>query len=74
MWPQLNSTVPAGSVISIESAPAMRIDFAEGLSSGDNFFSSADCGVFGENRVGLQFCLTDSTVHHESLKAGMNSH
>ncbi|KAI8710957.1 hypothetical protein NCS52_01524600 [Fusarium sp. LHS14.1] len=71
MWPQLNSTVSVGSVISIESAPAMRINFAEGLSSGDNFFSSADCAVFGENRVGLQFCLSDSTVHHESLKAGI---
>ncbi|KAM5529869.1 hypothetical protein FOXYSP1_17713 [Fusarium oxysporum f. sp. phaseoli] len=74
MWPQLNRTVPVGSVISIESAPAMRIDFAEGLSSQDNFFSSADCAVFGKNRVGLQFCLSDSTIHHESVKAGMNSH
>ncbi|KAH6883593.1 hypothetical protein B0T10DRAFT_518691 [Thelonectria olida] len=71
MWPQLNSTVPDGSVISIESAPAMRIDFAEGLSSQDNFFSSADCAVFGKDRVGLQFCLSDSAVHHESLKAGI---
>lgn len=74
MWPQLNRTVPVGSVISIESAPAMRIDFAEGLSSQDNFFSSADCAVFGKNQVGLQFCLSDSTIHHESVKAGMNSH
>ncbi|KAI3571338.1 hypothetical protein IWW34DRAFT_709896 [Fusarium oxysporum f. sp. albedinis] len=71
MWPQLNKTVPVGSVISIESAPAIRIDFAESLTTGDNFFASADCAVFGENRVGLQFCLSDSTVHYKSLKAGI---
>ncbi|KAI3578616.1 hypothetical protein IWW34DRAFT_911570, partial [Fusarium oxysporum f. sp. albedinis] len=71
MWPQPNGTVSEGSVISIEAAPAMRIDFAEGLSSRDGFFSLADCAVFGRNRVGLQFCLSDSTVDKGSLKAGI---
>jgi hypothetical protein len=66
--------MPDDSVISIQGAPAMRIDFAEGLSSRDNFFSSAECAVFGKGRVGLQFCLSESTIHHESLKAGMDCH
>ena len=72
MWPQLNSNVPVSSVVSIENAPAMRIDFAEGLSSDDNFFSAADCTLYGDDPVAVKFCLGDSNVQHGSLKAGMN--
>lgn len=74
MWPQLNSSVPADSVVSIEDAPAMRIDFTEGLSSDDNFFSAADCTLYGEDPVAVMFCLGDSNIQQGSLKAGRNRH
>ncbi|KAJ5746569.1 hypothetical protein N7520_011751 [Penicillium odoratum] len=51
MWPQLNSSMPVDTVISIENAPAMRVDFAKGLSSNDNFFLAADCTTYGDGPV-----------------------
>jgi hypothetical protein len=72
MWPQPDSNLPVDSVVSIKNAPAMRVDFAEGLSSDDNFFSTADCTVYGENNTVVKFCLANSNVYQGSLKAGTN--
>ncbi|KAI2475342.1 hypothetical protein Ptr902_13265 [Pyrenophora tritici-repentis] len=72
MWPQLNnSSLPVDSVVSIKNAPAMRMDFAEGLSSDDNFFLEADCIVYGGNNTVVKFCLAKSNVYQGSLKAGI---
>ncbi|KAH8690821.1 hypothetical protein BGW36DRAFT_432603 [Talaromyces proteolyticus] len=71
MWPQLSGNVSDGSVVSIQNAPAMRIDFTEGLGSDDNFFSASDCTVYGDGLAAVNFCLSESNIHHGSLKAGV---
>lgn len=70
MWPQINDSVPVGLVVHIDNAPAMRLDFAQGLNTSDDYFSPASCAIYGDGIVALMFCLEKSATHHDALKAG----
>jgi hypothetical protein len=76
LW-SLNVTPPdsplAGAVVTIYNAPAIQMDFMEGLSDGDEFnFLGPDCTLYGENgnAVGIIFCLAKSKVHDGSIITG----
>jgi hypothetical protein len=76
LW-SLNLTPPdsalSNTVVTIYNAPAIQMDFAEGLSDGDEFnLSGPDCTLYGENGnvVGIIFCLAKSKAHDGSITAG----
>jgi hypothetical protein len=76
LW-SLNSTPPdspvSDTVVTIYNAPAIQMDFTEGLSDGDEFsLSGPDCTLYGEdgNAVGIIFCLAKSKAHAGSIIAG----
>ena len=73
IWPPMNISIPPDLVVSLEDAPAMRLDFAKGLSAGDAFFHPSDCKLYGEGDISVTFCLAKSAVHNGSLKAGESS-
>jgi hypothetical protein len=76
LW-SLNRTPPAipqtDAVVTIYDAPAIQMDFTDGLSGGDEFdLLGSDCTLYGENgnAVGIIFCLAKSRAHDRSIIAG----
>jgi hypothetical protein len=61
------------AIVTIYNAPAIQMDFMEGLGNGDEFdLSGPDCTLYGENgnQVGIIFCLGKSKVYNGSIIAG----
>ena len=61
------------AVVTIYNAPAIQMDFMEGLSDDDEFnLLGPDCSLYGENgnEVGIIFCLAKSKAHVGSIIAG----
>lgn len=64
---------PGDEIITIYHAPAVQMDFMEGLHIGDEFdLSGPDCTLYGENvnLVGIIFCLAKSKVLNRWIRAG----
>jgi hypothetical protein len=76
LW-SLNATPPdsplTDAVVTIYNAPAIQMDFMEGLCDGDEFnLLGPDCTLYGENgnAVGIVFCLAKSKAHDGSIITG----